>query len=221
MAYFLRGYLLLLAFVYAGGLRAQKAIEIKYIQTPLFFKGLTGSNIRFSSTTLRQVFNDHYGISYSHTTPYNPWRNRKKIGHQLIHGAFFTDHSKEERFNEFNLTDAYKYLIEDSVIAYQWQPLNEEKVVLGYRCHALLSVKNSRDSIIVWYTRQLSVSTGRLWYDSIPGTVLEVFDQVRNVHIVASSIRNKKIKLLPPAEGIRVNMQRWMALKPAIFRTHH
>ncbi len=85
----------------------------------------------------------------------------------------------------------------------KWDFFTNEKIILGYKCQAALSVNDKNDSTLVWFTNDLNYSNGFLFYYGVPGVVLEAYNQSfkNTAHFLAVKIEETEIELLRPTVG--------------------
>ena len=65
-----------------------------------------------------------------------------------------------------------KYLIEEPIFI-DWKLSKDKKVVNGYVCYKATYINNDK-KIIAWYTPQVSVPVGPLYYGGLPGVILQL-----------------------------------------------
>ena len=230
-----------LFFLYTSA-RSQSVLDIKYEQLPLNFQEVNTANFHSWATPikLRMVANDSFCLVFCRDIPKELRRNQKQLGDKLVNHGYFHDFMTGKKFSEIKLpkdftyfavnipdtasipeqsitrTTDYHYLVEDSLFASNWQLLDLQKTILKRNCRAALAIDKNNDSIMVWYTMELAFKKGFLWYDGLPGIVLEVYDQKRNVHVKATGIKEKNIRIIPPQEGTKVSAAEWAAIRKTI-----
>ena len=76
-----------------------------------------------------------------------------------------------------------KYVIKKQKIKYDWQLSTETKKISGFLCYKatfedvvvnLLSGKQSKFLVTAWYTPEIPISSGPLFYNGLPGLILEL-----------------------------------------------
>jgi GLPGLI family protein len=200
---------LLLAFILIVSRQSycQSAIEIEYYREGLHYLD------RDIAVDARMVFNDSFALVYCYTGSLNKHLPKKQVGDKLIHHAIFYNFITNEKLKEVNWPVGQKYLVRDTVEVLNWQFFNNKKKILSKTCAMALSVNQVNDSILVWYTKDLLFQKGPLFYDHIPGVVLEVFDQELNEHIIATKIVDRRIALLAPVEGTKISLSEFRQMR--------
>jgi GLPGLI family protein len=191
---------------------SQSAIEIEYHREVLNDDAETF----FQTPSVympRMVFNDSFALVYFFDHTDNRGIKGKKIGHKIMHHGTFYNFIKGEKLWEVKWSKKEKYLIKDTTAGDVWQFLSNERTILNQICHAALSVKSNGDSVLVWYTKDINFQNGPLFYDNIPGVVLEAFDQNRHQHFLAIKIKTISIKLVSPEEGILLSALEWERIR--------
>ena len=185
----------------------QSSIKINYLSTSLNFihHDTYNSHIHVIPNAIRVLIGDSFQLLKMDNRFY-------AIGDKRISFTDFSDFRKPERFQMVKWPKGPAFFVMDSIYSWNWKFPDAEKKILHKHCKAALSVGKNNDSVLVWYTNDLIFQKGGLWYDSIPGVILEVYDQKRNCHIIATKIKAKKTKITYPAERTRVSHQQWFAM---------
>ncbi len=213
---------MLLLFSYLK-INAQTALKIEYKQT--FLDGPIGS-IKLDEngnkilkevgvSKIRMIINDSFGIVYHFGNNYDPFKHKKIIGDKLVHHTTFLDFTNLEYYEESNFPKGNKFLIlcNDSVIQ-KWEITEDVKYILGNKCNAALSVDENNDSTLVWFTSELKFKKGFLFYQAIPGVVLEASTQKRGgIKYIATKIEEIDLKIIRPTEGVKITYNDYLALK--------
>lgn len=203
--------LLLLCFI-AVFSYSQKTLRIEYKQEIVeekFTPSLSDiaiplkNNVNLSQ--LRMLINDSIVQIHFFSRYYDPIKKKtKKIGEKLINHGNFYDLKYKKYYNQCSLNKTLKYLIPIDTTQYKsWNTLDMQKIILGYTCKAALSINEKNDSTLVWFTNDLSVKNGFLFYYGVPGVVLEAYNQGINatMHYWAIKIEETEIELFRPKEG--------------------
>jgi GLPGLI family protein len=66
---------------------------------------------------------------------------------------------------------------------------------------------------MVWFTDSIPQSFGPFTYFGFPGLVLEVYDQVRTRHLVATKIETGPYRVVLPQKGIIISSENFYKLK--------
>lgn len=208
--------LILLFFCYSAGY-SQLLLQIDYKRETLSYTDTLGRVYPGTEASFRprMIFNDSFTLVYYYSDSYKRKIKGNTIGHKIMHHGIFSNHIAKEKLNEVDFGGKEKYLIEDSFRYRPWQFLNEQRIILNKKCYPALFVNEKSDSILVWYTKELIFQNGALFYDGIPGVVMEVFDQTRDQHFTATAIIDRRMQLVTPREGKRVSASEWIAIRDA------
>ena len=106
-----------------------------------------------------------------------------------------------------------KYLIEDSIKNENWLFFDDSKQILGFPCRPALFVNEKNDSTLIWFTDSIPKPAGPLMYFGFEGLVLEISDQVRGWHIVATKIEKDIFGVTMPKQGIIISRQDYISPK--------
>jgi GLPGLI family protein len=104
------------------------------------------------------------------------------------HGQmYFIDKTKGELYiREF--VYAKPYITHESVPILLWQLKNDVKTILGYVCKKAETTFRGR-KYIVWYTSAIPISIGPWKLQGLPGAILEVETEDKEVKFIAESVR--------------------------------
>lgn len=162
----------------------------------------------------RLVFNDKFIFSYSFTegskdpVTDNKYPSKKTTGllrQRNLPYLFFNVEGKKSWFRDSMRTKSY-----------DWVFSLEEKVIAGYQCKKAYfineyflpttdSIKTWKtDSIVVWFTEQIKPATNHFYtYSGIPGTVLEIHDQIKtNWYCRAIAVNKEQVHIEFPNEDL-------------------
>ncbi|MFN0081953.1 MAG: GLPGLI family protein [Ferruginibacter sp.] len=164
----------------------------------------------------RMVFNDSLGIVYQFLQNQDPIKRRKIVGDKLIHNATFFDLKNNKYYDEVNYPDKNKYLItEHPRFEKSWVFYDNTKVILGYSCKQALAVDNNNDSTMIWYTTELKFKRAGLFYNDVPGVVLEAYEQGDVTrHFIAAKIEETSKTLAFPVEGQIISRKEFLQPNP-------
>lgn len=103
-----------------------------------------------------------------------------------------------------------KFLIETPLSADGWKLTGKQKFILNYPCQEAMRA-DSTDTVSVWFTAALPVSTGPMEFIGLPGLVLEVNVQngmeVITATAVAKEVDEKEIE--KPKDGKKVSQEEY------------
>ena len=202
-------------------LYSQESVEIRYWRSRLSYKEVNTMTVhsRQIPADVRLFFTDSMAYCYSFRMDgTNPCRNKKVIGDKLVHHGCFRNYATNEHFDEVVWPGADNYLIKDTIREYHWQFFDTHKKILKRDCAAALHVNEKNDSLLVWYTTDMPYQKGQLWYNNIPGVILQVEDQERDILIKAYRIKEHSKQIVTPREGIIVTRQQWAAIRDSLPR---
>lgn len=61
-------------------------------------------------------------------------------------------------------------------VKYNWQIVNDFKIVHGYRCQKAIYVNSRGQEYSAWFTEEIPISTGPLYLTGLPGLILEFYN---------------------------------------------
>jgi GLPGLI family protein len=96
-----------------------------------------------------------------------------------------------------------RFLIKDSIRQNDWHILEESKIVMGINCQKA-ALYQETDTIEVWYTTEIPISTGPAGFGGLPGLIVQVsMDQglmeITATKYIKRTIEKKEIKA--PTKG--------------------
>ncbi len=202
--------------LFPGAIAAQSTLEIQYTRETLPYDDSFGKHsMKETAYNVRMLLNDSFALAYYFSNSVNRRENGKRVGHKLVHHHTFYDFLNNETLFEINFSKREKYLVKDSNRVCNWKFYDEEKTILNKKCKMALSVDHKNDSTLLWFTNELPFRKGPLFYPCIPGVVMEVFDQTRNIHFLAATIRKRQIQLVYPEEGVKLSFTEWAKIRDA------
>ncbi len=149
------------------------------------------------------LVNDSIGFIHYFSSRYNPFKKRKKTFGKKIEGhQTYLDFKNANYYEERNTVGLPKYLVKktcaDTMV---WAiQKNTYKLIKGYKCILALAVNDKNDSTLVYFTNELKFKKGFLFYEGIPGIVLEAYDQRygEGQHYEVTNIEEIEVALVAP-----------------------
>ena len=124
---------------------------------------------------------------------------RKKYGKKLAKQDLFISGDDHISY-VFGHPRGFKRRIEISPYShYQFSEISGTKVILGYSCKAAVS-HYSGQTVLIWYTNDISNTISKFWYPNAPGVVLETTHtyNAQSRHYIASQILRVSTELQKP-----------------------
>lgn len=90
-----------------------------------------------------------------------------------------------------NMQAAGMYQYEESMPVIKWSVGKEKKEILGYTCLSATAEYRGR-SYRAWFCPDIPLSYGPLWFDGLPGLILEIADTQGHYHFVCTGIEKPK-----------------------------
>ena len=206
---------------FSAAASGQSTLEIEYIRENLPYVDSLGKHaMNKAEFNPRMLLNDSFALVYYFSNSFNRRAKGKKIGHKLMHHGTFYDFINNETLFEIRHTKNEKYLVIDTSTFCNWIFYDEEKIILNKKCKMALSVNGKNDSTLLWFTNDLPFKNGPLFYRCIPGVVMEAFDQTRNMHFLAATIREKQIQLVYPEKAVKLSYSEWVKIRDARKSSH-
>jgi GLPGLI family protein len=192
---------------------AQNTIKIEYKQKyigeqpkDITYWGNGSTTITKSDIELpkvRMLVNDTIAHIHYFRRGFDPLKKRKKVfGDKIVHHGIFLDFLNLNFYDESSLSDLPNYLIKKTCgDTLNWVILSKNnKIILGYKCIAALAINSKNDSVLVYFTNDFKSKKGFLFYEGVPGIVLESFDQRYGDgrHFEATKIEEVELELKSP-----------------------
>ncbi len=154
----------------------------------------------YDSRKMKLVFNDSLSYCYIDLKGSTPKRKDKNIfGAVNIHHSTFFFKNKNLMYSMMIKPHPYMFIVESPL--HKWMDNSDTKVIAGYPCKSALSINKSGDSVLVYYTENIPFSAAPLFgYTDIKGVVLEVYDQERSLHMIATNITKGPFQIIFPAD---------------------
>lgn len=199
----MRPFFLLASFFICTCIYAQEGYSVHYQHDNRIAPvTINGENKIIKGAVERLIFRDSLSLSYRLADGYDPYKKKNVIGEKMVHHAILYNAKQEVYYSEVAWpANKPKLLIRDSLKNETWTFLPDTKAILGHLCASALRINERGDSTLVWYSKTLSQSFGPFLYMGFPGLVLEVFDQSRGWHLVATKLVPGDFVVRMPAEA--------------------
>lgn len=161
---------------------------------------INGREKIISGRKVRLVFNDTLSCSYRFTHNNDPLKKKNIFATRFKHHHIFYNFISRFSFDYVNYSGRKNFFIRDTLKKEDWSFYNVTKEILGFRCRPALQVNANNDSTLIWFTDLIPKPAGPLTYFGFSGLVLEVIDQTRGYHIIATSIQQGKYDVMMPKE---------------------
>lgn len=86
------------------------------------------------------------------------------------------------------------YQYEESVPRLNWNLVEGDKEILGYKCKKA-TVKHRGREYIAWYTIDIPINKGPYVFEGLPGLIMEIEDRDQKYHFVAVGIGKKPLPI--------------------------
>lgn len=97
-----------------------------------------------------------------------------------------------------------KFLIEESLIDFNWELSNEEQIIAGYSCKKAVSGVTT-----AWYCEGIPVNDGPYIFWGLPGLILKIEHQNKVVTATEISFIKEDIKIEIPSDGKAVTREKF------------
>jgi GLPGLI family protein len=204
---FMRIRFIILFFFIVVVANAQTTLKIEYNHSTMLnhFNYNTNQNQSFISQgeSVRMLLNDSMAHIHNFREGLDPYKKNKKIfGKKLIHHGEFLDFKNLNYYSESNEAGFPSCLIArdcSNILKWKIAPENT-KVILGNKCIAAYGLTEKSDTTLVYFTSDLKFKKGFLFYEGIPGVVLESFVQLNGsvIHFEAVKIEEVALQLVAP-----------------------
>jgi GLPGLI family protein len=99
---------------------------------------------------------------------------------------------------------------------HDWELNSEQKKIGKYICYSAVSKSNPH--IKGWYTPEIPVQHGPLYYNNLPGLILELENKVSIFKAINISLFKEKIKIKRPTKGTVVNIEEFKKLFGGVLK---
>jgi len=114
-----------------------------------------------------------------------------------------------------------RYAITELIPVIEWSLGKEQKKILGYKCQSATGTYRGRN-YTAWFTPQLSYKNGPWKFGGLPGLILEIYDQNKEIIWEAQSnsiVLDEGVKTIQPnRNSIKVSEDEFKKLNDAISR---
>lgn len=114
-----------------------------------------------------------------------------------------------------------RYAITELIPVIAWSLGKEQRKILGYKCQSATGTFRGRN-YTAWFTPQLSYKNGPWKFGGLPGLILEIYDQKKEIIWEAQSgslAIDEGLKIIQPNKnGIKVSEDEFKKLNEAIAR---
>ncbi len=122
------------------------------------------------------------------------------------------DSGKSLEFKNFMGRD---FLIEEEKSNRKWKIVNEQKMILGYRCMKAVSTTEEGGETVVWFAPEIKLQAGPGKFNGLPGLVLEVSNDNGKMTISAKEIKLdevEEIEVEKPKKGKKVTQEEFLEI---------
>lgn len=116
----------------------------------------------------------------------------------------YKNHKTNQQVSQEYILDR-PFLINESLKKFDWALVDEEKIIKDYKCK-----KAVFDSVVAWYTTEIPIKEGPLYFCGLPGLILKL--EISKLNIEADSIIteiNKDDLVVPPAKGKQITREKF------------
>ena len=198
---------------------AQKNLKITYKQNDVV-AAFTVEGYKQVISSPSWVLETCDSVSFFHITKTSRKPSKKYSKDILLHHHSIYYKAETDFFYDGVLAGEplTKYLVIDSIKERKWLSWDATKNILGYECKPFMSVGEANDTLLVWFTPNLTSSFGPSNYLGFPGLVLEVYDQKYDRKWYATKIEEVKTAPVIPADGIVLTKPEFFKLRDYGFK---
>lgn len=115
--------------------------------------------------------------------------------HSKAHNIVLTDRKKDSLYELKEGFSIKKYfIIGEKPPVIKWELSNETKTINDYKCYKALCEFRGR-KYTAWYTLEIPTFFGPFKFHGLPGLILEIFDDTKEVSFIAKKITNTQTKI--------------------------
>jgi GLPGLI family protein len=139
------------------------------------------------------------------------------VGNTASNNEMFKDLTKITFLKEYTLYDT-NFSIKDNLQIFEWELLETEQIIKGYKCKKAVSVKE-KSKIIAWYCEDIPINDGPDRFYGLPGFILKVeIGEFSIIEIDQFKLLNKNIKIEPPINKSKhITMAEFVKQEFALF----
>ena len=107
--------------------------------------------------------------------------------------GFYYKDFKESNYRVFFNQNNIETYISDHLPKYEWNLINESKIISGYNCKKAITTKktlNRKINIVAWYCEDITIPDGPLDFTGLPGFIIQIENNDTTI------IKFEKIKLI-------------------------
>lgn len=108
--------------------------------------------------------------------------------------AVYAKYFHSDNYYELKEIGGKDYWVLDSA-AIKWRPLQEFKVIDGYKCQKAIGInyKNQQGNLIAWFTEEIPVPSGPFYIGGLPGLILEYSNPNTDAYFKARMVSSTNI----------------------------
>lgn len=110
------------------------------------------------------------------------------------------------------------YIIEDTLIDYDWDITDKEKEILGMKCYLAKTKDIYGYDISAWFTLNLPITNGPSIYHKLPGLIIEVHSDYFNFLLKDLKIIDSITSIVFEEEGTAINQEDFLNLYNDIYK---
>lgn len=116
------------------------------------------------------------------------------------------------------LGGSYAVQVNEETPNFNWKIVDSVKTINGYNCYKALSENFRGRSYTAWFTYEIPVPFGPYKFNGLPGLILEIYDDLKLVHITAGEdelvLKNdENYKISAPSETQSMSPLEYMEIK--------
>ena len=112
-------------------------------------------------------------------------------------GAIYIDKSLDILYETNELKPEERLLVWENIPIIEWLLLNEEKKIGALSCQKATTTFRGRH-YTAWYTMEIPIPFGPWKFNGLPGMILEIYDDKKEVSFRTTSIEIPFVKILAP-----------------------
>jgi len=155
------------------------SIDTKHIETEFFLLDFSKEQSVFRSESTH--IKDSILISVNPTNLLQVAKTQFK--YTIMKNSATNDLRSYHDYTTFN------FVIDEEPVDFVWQLLDDTKEIIGYSCRAASTTFKGR-KYIAFFTDKIPASDGPYKFKSLPGVILEIYDDQQHYHFLAVSALN-------------------------------
>lgn len=104
------------------------------------------------------------------------------------------------------------YIINSNIFEYDWEFIEEEKEISGFKCKLAKTVDKYGFEVFAWYSPEISIPNGPLNYHKLPGLILEIHSDMFSIAFNGMKLINTTSNIDFNQDGELVSLDKFLEI---------